>query len=262
MPPKPKTKQKLPSRSANTANGVSDKGKRPVASHSINTSYPPINASSTQSAQVSAVPAASLGNERTNDESEPLLDNRAEVTVAEVGAASAAEPPATRSPDIPRTHLQAPPPQNSNADKEASYRFGASVAWKLGSFFGFTGAVTSIVGYANLENSNLAQDTIPFCVAIGTIFLHALLLLAISVRLGAYRAPHYHHTHATALHSNPVSKVRIHAPAAFIAFGLFGFSGGLLAGLFLNDYSLDGFWPFIPAGALSLTVAWALIIFL
>ncbi|KAJ3220528.1 hypothetical protein HDU81_011375 [Chytriomyces hyalinus] len=262
MAPKPKTKQKLPSRSANNTNPISDKGKKPVASRPLSPSYPSIKASSTQSTQVTAVPAASLGNDNTNNESEPLLNNRTEVTVAEVGAASAAEPPVARSPDTPRSHLEAPPPQNSDAVKEASYRFGASVAWKLGSFFGFAGAVTSIVGYANLENSNLAQDTIPFCVAIGTIFLHALLLLAISVRLGAYRAPHYHHSHPTALHSNPVSKIRIHAPAAFIAFGICGFSGGLLAGLFLNDYSLDGFWPFIPAGALSLTVAWALIIFL
>ncbi|ORY36623.1 hypothetical protein BCR33DRAFT_721852 [Rhizoclosmatium globosum] len=113
-----------------------------------------------------------------------------------------------------------------------------------------------MIGYMNLSNTNLTSITIPFSVAIGTILIHALLLLAISLRLGAYRAANYHHTHATRCYSNPVSKIRIHSPAVFVVVGTVGFSGGLLVGLFMDDYSLGGFWPFIPAGAVSLSMGW------
>ncbi|KAJ3109931.1 hypothetical protein HK100_003215, partial [Physocladia obscura] len=139
------------------------------------------------------------------------------------------------------------------ARREAEYRFGASLAWKLGSFFGFAATLTAMFGYlfslSQLPNSAFAAASVPLAVAIGTMLLHALLLLAISLRLGAYRAPNYPHSNPTRLYSNPSSKIRIHSPTVLTFFGILGFSGGILIGVFVDDYSLAGFWPFIPTGA-------------
>ncbi|KAJ3347381.1 hypothetical protein HDU83_002140 [Entophlyctis luteolus] len=111
------------------------------------------------------------------------------------------------SDDIRYTQWSVPPPQHSQTDREADYRFGASISWKLGSVMGVSASVASLVGYLFIPDTNIANTMMPFIVAIGVMLIHALLLLAISLRLGAYRAPHaeYHHSRPTWLYSNPDS---------------------------------------------------------
>ncbi|KAJ3101643.1 hypothetical protein HK100_004506 [Physocladia obscura] len=155
------------------------------------------------------------------------------------------------------------------ARREAEYRFGGgrtSLAWKLGSFFGFAATLTAMLGYllslSQLPVSAFAAASVPMAIAIGVMFLHALLLLAISLRLGAYRAPNYPHSNPTRLYSNPSSKIRIHSPTVLAFFGILGFSGGILIGVFVDDYSLLGFWPFIPSGAVCLCLSWLTLAYL
>ncbi|KAJ3278862.1 hypothetical protein HDU76_009713, partial [Blyttiomyces sp. JEL0837] len=95
-----------------------------------------------------------------------------------------------------------------------------------------------------------------FATSIFTLLIHALLLLGISLRLGAYRASHYQHTHATVIYSNPASKIRIHTPALLITFGIVGFCGGIVTAILTGDGTLGGFWPAIPGGVICLFFGW------
>ncbi|KAI9360374.1 hypothetical protein DFJ73DRAFT_815449 [Zopfochytrium polystomum] len=205
----------------------------------------------------------------------------------------------------------APPPEHSPTAIEASYRFGASLSWKLGCFFGFLSVPLAAFGYlvracACVNERSTAcllikflfsqnpktpqhkhtqhkthtrahhvlqqlpdprkpaeiQVYFAFFAAIITLLAHSLLLLAISLRLGAYRSLNRHHTHPNLLFSNPVSKMRINAPAFFVTLGILGFSGGVAAAVLTGDSLLGGFWPFIPAGAAASVVGWFCMFFI
>ncbi|KAI8849572.1 hypothetical protein BC829DRAFT_391544 [Chytridium lagenaria] len=154
---------------------------------------------------------------------------------------------------------QAPPPEHSITQREAAYRFGASLSWKLGSFFGFSCLAVASYGYLTLDDPQhplTPTAGLAFVSAIVSNLIHSMLLLAISLRLGAYRAPHYQHSHPSIFFSNPVSKIKIHFSTAMVTFGNIFFSGGICLAVITGDGTLAGFWPIIPGGVFSLMLGW------